>query len=259
MSSELPTPRRILLAFEDTQQVQKLLAEAVALAAERRAELAALLVEDENLVRLAALPFASEVLRGSGLERRLDQPTLVRQLGRRAERMRRLLEQAASARQVRTTWSVVRRQVALGTIEASGSAEVILMAARTSMSLATESPGRQGSGPVCVYFDGSEAAERALSLAQQLAAQQGVATVVVAPAAAPKIVESLRSGAASDPGGDQSLRVLTLAGEGLDQIAALASAEGARTLVLPMPLYEDAAATGDLPEADATMMIALVR
>ena len=259
MTSDAPAPRRILLAFEDSYQTQAVLSEAVTLAAELQAELAALLVEDEDLLRLAALPFASEVLRGSGLERPLDQPTVARQLGRRAEHMRRLLEETAAARQVRTTMNVVRGRLAIGAIEALGSAEVILMAARTARVIASVRPRRQARGPINVYLDGSDAAVRALALAERLAVQQGAETVVVTSAATPETAESARSRAHIGPGGrGRPLRVVAVADNSLEQIAAAARAENARVLVLPLPVYQGADATAAVPQAGA-MMLARVR
>lgn len=103
-------PARLLLAMEpfDTGPIDI----ARALAAELRAELNALFVEDANLLRIAALPCTREIGRFSGVVRALEPHDLERQMRTQAERLRETVSHAA--RELGLPWTF---QIARGRLE----------------------------------------------------------------------------------------------------------------------------------------------
>ena len=101
------TARRIVAAVDASQRGLEALEQAVRLAAELEAELQGVFVEDEDLLRLAGLPFASEVT-PSSRGRRLDPLSMTRALRAQAERVRRALERAAGGRRVPWSFQVKR-------------------------------------------------------------------------------------------------------------------------------------------------------
>lgn len=84
---------------------------AAVLARQLDAELAGLYVEDTNLLRMAALPFACEITTFSAVPRRIDVSALEQGLRRQADAMRLALSKVAQALHV--PWSF---QVARGTL-----------------------------------------------------------------------------------------------------------------------------------------------
>lgn len=72
--------RRVLLVLDTATGGQGLVQAGTALAARLRAELGGVFVHDPRLQRLAALPGAAEVLRGSGLARDITPDALAREL-----------------------------------------------------------------------------------------------------------------------------------------------------------------------------------
>ena len=105
-----PRPARLLLAMEPFET--RSLDIARALAAELRAELNALFVEDANLLRIAALPCTREIGRFSGVVRSLEPHDLERQMRTQADRLRETVSHAA--RELGLPWTF---QVARGRLE----------------------------------------------------------------------------------------------------------------------------------------------
>lgn len=82
--------------------------ELAALAARLEAELLGLFVEDEELLRFAALPFASEIGFPSAVRREVDLNNIERALRTRAELQRRACAEAFQARPDAWTFRVAR-------------------------------------------------------------------------------------------------------------------------------------------------------
>lgn len=101
-----PRPARLLLAMEPFEVGSLDIARA--LAAELRAELNALFVEDANLLRIAALPCTREIGRFSGVVRALEPHDLERQMRTQAERVRETVSRAARELGVPWTFEVAR-------------------------------------------------------------------------------------------------------------------------------------------------------
>jgi len=249
--------RRILLALDIGNESTASLEASLALAARLDAELAALFVEDEELLRLAALPFAHELGSMSAARRPLRDQDLERTLRRRAARSEAALAAAATRANVRWSFRVARGLIASRVIEAAMEADLVTFflggdplqlsrrRALVQRTLAVSArpvlllpAGAELRPPCLVVFDGSDAAHRALRLAARLAgAGQGALRILlpVAPA------DSARLRAAAEavladmavPGEFRILPALTTA-----DLARAARREAAGTVLLP--------ATGDL-------------
>jgi len=112
--------RRIVVGLEDAPHSRPALAAAAALAEELDAELAALFVENEELHRLAALPFARELGLATAAARRIDAAGLQRALDRQAREARAILAAFAEPRALRWSMRVTRGTVAAELPAAAG-------------------------------------------------------------------------------------------------------------------------------------------
>ena len=161
------------------------------LAADLQAELLGLFVEDINLLRLAELPVAREVVYASSSARALDLPRLERALRMQAVELERALASAAETSNVRWTFRVARGQVATEVLAAAQGADMLVLGrigrspsrrarlgstARAAVAGAVRtvvllergvSLGRR----VVVLFDGSKEAFRSLETAARLAGE----------------------------------------------------------------------------------------
>jgi hypothetical protein len=115
MTGREPEPiRRILLALDAVEYNPRLFETATRLAARLDAELRALFVENQNLLRLAALPFAREMRLSSATTHRLQNPDMERALRAQAVRAEQVLSVAADRMKVRWTFHVTRGDIATG-------------------------------------------------------------------------------------------------------------------------------------------------
>lgn len=100
--------KRVLIALNSCSNEQDAIEAAVELARQLEAELAGLFVEDLNLLHLAELPFAHEIL-GTHLQKRLfDVAQLQRSMAAQAARVRQALMSRAERRSV--SWRFLRTQ-----------------------------------------------------------------------------------------------------------------------------------------------------
>ncbi len=193
-----PGFRRILVALDASPSSLEALAAAVRLAAELKAELAGLFVEDENLTRFAGLPFTRVIDSLSAQPRAFDAADLERELRAQAERARKALAEAAGTR-VAWSFRVVRGRVQSELLAAAGDADLLSLgfvgtrlaggarAGSLARSAALESPrsvlllrDRETAGaPVAVWFDEDAHGESALDAAASLAKAQGGGLTVV--------------------------------------------------------------------------------
>jgi nucleotide-binding universal stress UspA family protein len=182
--------RRILVALDASVSSLAALEAAVSLASRLEAELIGLFVEDVNLLKLAALPFAREVGFPSARRRRLGSVEMERSLRAQASRAEAALIAAAERQSVRCSFRVVRGEVTERVLEAatevdmlalgrarpqawraSSTSRVIVSAASRPVLLLT--PGVPVRPPVAVVYDGSAESARALSLARRLVQPEG--------------------------------------------------------------------------------------
>lgn len=171
---QLSTIRRVLLAAHTGSVADESVKTARAIAAAFQAELAALFVEDLNLVRMAALPFTRETGGASGLARQIEPADMERALRLQADRMRRSAEQVVSFR-VERGWFGQRVLEAIS----DSVAAVISPASRMPQSYRTSTQPPSHDVMMAVY-DGSAGAARALALALRLSQPHGVLRVAVA-------------------------------------------------------------------------------
>lgn len=183
------TIRRILVALDSSTHSLAALAAAAELAASMHAELLGLYVEDENLVHLAGLPFASEVQSYSAVSKPVSSNEMEAALRLQASQARRALEAAANKAKAKWSFRVVRGQVTASILAAALEADLLAMgrigrplSRRTRLGSSARAVMSESGRPVLIMehgghlhfpvlatFDGSVAARQALTAAAQLA------------------------------------------------------------------------------------------
>ncbi len=106
------TPRRIVVALDASSASSPNLESVVRLAAELRAEILGLFVEETELYDMAALPMARAVPSHGVGETALDEAIMGRALRARSASLRRTLEQLSSRWEVTATFEVARGGIA---------------------------------------------------------------------------------------------------------------------------------------------------
>ena len=195
--------RRILVALDTSSHSMAALQVAANLASTLQAELRGLFVEDVNLLRLAALPFAREVRWTTAARRTLDEAEMERELQLRASQARRALAHAAEQADAEWSFRVVRGVVSKEVLEAAVDADLLSMG-RASRSRASRVPlgstaraaagkvrgavllARMGADleqPIIVTYDGTPPAARALAAAARMSQANGSNLIVLIMAA----------------------------------------------------------------------------
>ncbi len=183
---EPPAGGRILVALDASPRSLAALATAGALAVELDAELAGLFVEDINLQRLMALPFAREFCLLSGALRPLSQDEIEHSWRREEAALRHRLAEAAGQLQLRWSFQVARgRMAAEVSLQAQGVDLVVLGRQPGAGSMATvQSAARaRPAGPVLVLIEAVARAGASLDLAIRLARRSGAELVLLVAAA----------------------------------------------------------------------------
>lgn len=174
---------RVLVALDTSARGRAALEAAVRLAQNLHAELQGLFVEDEDLVRLASLPFAREVDLASASSRELGSINMERALRAAAEEAQRTFVAASEQVNLRWTFRVVRGTVAQASLAAAVDVDLLVI-------------GQQGRSPrimasdalryrfgnkrrVVAVFGGSPSDLRALKFASRLAEPRNVVLTVV--------------------------------------------------------------------------------
>lgn len=184
--------KRIIVAFDATPLDEVALEAAAGLASALDAELAGLFVEDVDLMRMAELPFARELGLVSAVTRPFAASDLERALRLQAARTRALLEEVASAFDLRWSFEVIRGQALAAALGYSSDVDVVVFGKGAhgyvgrSVGLGPLAGflGREARRPrerfrrltlrpIALLFDGSRGAWRALSVAYALAATAG--------------------------------------------------------------------------------------
>jgi nucleotide-binding universal stress UspA family protein len=205
--------QRILVALDTSTHSLAGLDAAARLAAAMEAELVGLFVEDINLLRLAALPFAREITWPSTGGRELSEEGMERELRLLASQARRALAYAAEQVEAEWTFRVVRGAVTREVLNAAVEADLLTLgrASRsptariklgsTARAAVVEAPrsvllAREGANlekPIIVTYDGSPSAARAVSAAATMAQPNDTNLVVLVmtgePDAAPQLAE----------------------------------------------------------------------
>ncbi|MEZ5555034.1 universal stress protein [Haliea sp.] len=119
--------RRVLAMLDASRHSLAALRAAVELAHAHRAELVALYVEDENLLRSADFPFAREVGARTGLARPLTVTGMQATLSRQLQQVNRALESAAGGGSLRYSLQVRRGGVVAATLAQVGPADMLVL------------------------------------------------------------------------------------------------------------------------------------
>ena len=190
--------RRILVCLDASPASLAALEAALLLAAEIDAELDALYVEDDNMLRFAGLPFTRVIGAYSPGPREVEPVDVERALRLQAERMRRLVAEAAGTR-VAWRFRVARGDVGREVLAAARDAELLTLgfvgdrptggrrAGSLARRAAREAPGsvllsqpsRADDGPVVLCLDDSPEGAHALTTAAALARVHGRTLTVV--------------------------------------------------------------------------------
>ena len=265
--------RRVLVAVDASDASLAGLQAAADLAVRLQAELHGLFVEDINLLRLASLPFASEVVYAAPAVRRLDPGGMERALRAQAERVRQRLE--AAARQVSVPWSfqVARGQVAAELLTRTHATDVLILgrgaaggrlgsvARVVSVQAACTvllHGGRRVERPVVAVYDGSPLASRVLDLAVRLSRQDGHnLTVLLLPGEGVPAVALRQQAEAQLEAAGAEVRVATLTHGDAGELVRAVRAQAGKLLVLPAsaPALADTAQGNLLDQLDCPVLL----
>jgi nucleotide-binding universal stress UspA family protein len=251
---DLTPIRRILVALDATRASAAALEAAVSLAERLEAELLGLFVEDVNLLRLAALPFAREVGFPSARARRIESDDMERTLRAQATLAQQALAQATRARRVPWTFRVARGQVVTELFAVSHEVDLVAF----SMTRVRVHRGACIFAPIVAIYDGSPASRQAVLLAGRLsqAETDGMVVLILADDAASE--ERLRQEAAARlPGRGVAVRFRWVVAADAASLAQAVQAEAAGTLVLAgdSPVLPAATVRQLLAEADCAVLL----
>jgi len=176
---------RIVLAFGDAVPQGNVVTVAAALARGLEVSLAAVLVEDERLLRLADFPAAREIGFTSACLRPLGREEMERAWRAQARRARRLIGRVADSFALSWSMEVVRGNLLRAALERSAPGEPVVLWRGTRLAPATEwemsaarTAGTSGTVAVAVLPNAGPAGERALRAAQVIAQVTGGAPVL---------------------------------------------------------------------------------
>ncbi|MCG2633994.1 MAG: universal stress protein [Gammaproteobacteria bacterium] len=194
-----PEVHRILVALDSSRSSLRALGAAAEMARTLQAEIEGLFIEDEELVRLAALPFSRQVGFTCGGETSVDSDAVERQFRLLARQAQAALARAADAASVPWRFTVRRGLVretltrvasdsdivSLGHHGWSGglrrhlgsSARGLLAGFHRSVLLLPDE--QVATSPLLLVYDGSQGAEQALQLVARLLASRQVDSVVI--------------------------------------------------------------------------------
>ena len=252
-----PTPdsgiKQILVALDTPGRSAELIERAAMLALQLQAGLTGLFVEDINLLRLAALPFAHELPYDSLPERRLDQLLMERALRARATAIQKHL--ASSAGRANIPWSFqVRRGHVLEELLASAPTTDLLIIGEfdqtivsagdrpsmlrqillhSSCSVWAQHCNPDSTRAVLVLYDASATSNRALQLASRMARDDtGQSLLVLLPPDGSPHSQKLQQRAAQHLGRDHlQLRYLPLTEFSASRLLAVMRQQRGRVLV----------------------------
>lgn len=189
---------RILVGIDASAASLDALAAAASLAARLGSELTGLFVEDEDLLRLAALPFGDIVRSPGGARERLDPSAAEAALRAIGSAAREALERVASSERVACSFRVARGRVIREVLAAAERADLVVLgaaghgrpgrgavgdtalaaAARARPPVLLLARGARLGGGVVAVEDGTPAGLRALAVARGLAPEDRPPAVV---------------------------------------------------------------------------------
>jgi hypothetical protein len=186
---------RILLALERWPSRPALVDPALAVAKAMQAVITTLYVENEALLRYAALPFAREVDPHSGEERRLDPAALERAFRAEAQRAHRALLAAARHHDVPLSFRVARGSMHGVAETAAEEADILVLGLFGAIGrpVSTQSAQRRAvpAPRVLAFYSGGPESARALAMARRVAEASAQPLAVLAPPAQRRSAEAL--------------------------------------------------------------------
>ena len=191
--SDEPKIRRILVALDGSDHSLAALEAAVELARGLKSEVEGLFVEDGRLLRMAALPIASECPYPYDTITRLDLARMERALRAQAEQARRALRRTCERYRLQWSFRVLRGEVVGQLLEASEGTDVLSIGmhsrpivqrdqlgstareivAYTRRPLLLTQRGRSIEAPIVAVHHGADEAHQAVLMASHLAHRTG--------------------------------------------------------------------------------------
>lgn len=217
------------------------------LTTETPAEILGLFLEDPELLALAELPVAREYCQLTHVERHLEAADLERQLRVQARTAKQALASIAGRSGFNWSFHTVRGSPASLLADTSHEMDLLLLSAARNIRPFATRPVLSHSAvrPVVVTFDGSEAAQRALTVACRMAGTGKQPLVILLLAAVPDDLQGLHTQAAA------------LAGPAPADYQELASAEPGEMLAATHAAHASALVIGmseQLPPAAIEML-----
>ncbi|MCU0840422.1 MAG: hypothetical protein MUC79_01720 [Thiobacillaceae bacterium] len=230
--------RRILVALSGAGEELGWIEAAADLAVSLEAELAALFVEDVDLLRASRLPSMREMGRQSAQLRDMQSARLEQSLRAVARRFEEAMQRAAQVRTLRCSFQVVQGKPLAAVLSRAGNLDVVLVGRRAA-------PPAASPRPVAVLFDGSMAAAATLAVALRLAHAEGRACVVLIAAADADSYREHLEQARWAIGGRGDASVQRLADSEPGALSAAANRLRVAALLLPAAYAEGSAARID--------------
>jgi len=231
--------RRILVALDASPSSMDSLEMAVNLAARMRAQLETLFVEDINLLRLAALPFAAELDRSSGEARSMNEAGITSALQAYVERLRRRLDWFSEHRKIQYSLRTVRGDYLTEAMQADSDILFIYTSKRISMGEATDPSRstalrtmRRGVPSIFTVYSVGDRSGESLRLAVELADILGTELVIVLPVASDEELESYQTDVAKQLGKRTNVS-FKIANTDFARTASEIAKNGCSLLVLP--------------------------
>jgi len=239
---------RVVLAIDTGSLTAPTLEAAAALALGLGSGLAALFVEDERLLRVAALPFAHEIGFPSAQLQRIGLEEMERAFRIQAEHLRRLVGETAERLALAWTIEVTRGEILSASLARLTPRDLLVVGrGRPGRLDLGGAPGRPGpfralaARPVMVLFDESEAALRGLEAGCAIARVTATDLMILFPASGSATFEARRARAGrwlAERG--VAARHQGVPSGDIPALAAAIRAQGAGTLVWPTPPDSDA-------------------
>lgn len=248
MNADAVTRSRVIVAIGSSSPDPATLGAAARLAHVVRGELAALFVEDINLLRLAELPIAFEIGAALPTPRRLAPADIERGFRSEADALRQALAEIGNALQLDFTFDVVRGNPAHVLFDASSERDLIVLAGTATRALthrpsasivrhalraATSGPAARHKGPVAAMLHAGSSAIRVLAVAHELAQADAAELVLLLEASDdsdPSLVQTVERWLKEQAA---TARVFALGGNTLSQMADIMAQTGSRVLFWP--------------------------
>ncbi len=209
---ETLTFRRVLVVLDSATSSESTLQTAASVAAAAACELTGLFIEDQDLIHLAALPFARETQLNKAMTQTLKPERLQQDLRAQASLARTAIAKHAAEHRLSWSFQVVHGRTEEQILVAASSGDIIAMARRVgplaqfgraslqARSIAAKAPGpliiagateETRPGIVLLPYDASAAAAQMLGIASDLAQTRGEPLEIMLLGEAARIIEDV--------------------------------------------------------------------